>query len=213
MPEIFPISTLEKVVPGFASISIKTFFSELLIFFNFLFKYTVILFKSISALPTLCFDFKRAYNLDIRIARIFNTYGPRMAVNDGRVISNFIVQALKGDSITIYGDGSQTRSFCYVDDLIDGLILLMNSNKSGPINIGNPDEFKIKELAEMILKKLNSNSELIYLPLPEDDPLQRKPVIEKAKHLLDWYPKVKLEKGLENTINYFKENIWSFKLI
>ena len=147
------------------------------------------------------------HGTQIRVARIFNTYGPRMLKNDGRVVSNFIVQALMNKPITVFGDGSQTRSFCYVDDLIDGLILLMNSNKSGPINIGNPDEFKIKELAEMILKKLNSNSELIYLPLPEDDPLQRKPVIEKAKHLLDWYPKVKLEKGLENTINYFKENI------
>ena len=156
---------------------------------------------------SLCFDYKRMHDTEIRVARIFNTYGPRMLKNDGRVVSNFIVQAIDNKPITVFGDGSQTRSFCYVDDLIDGLILLMNSNKSGPINIGNPDEFKIKELAEIILKKTNSNSELVYLPLPEDDPLQRKPVVEKAKNLLGWFPKVNLENGLENTINYFKENI------
>lgn len=156
---------------------------------------------------SLCFDYKRMHGTEIRVARIFNTYGPRMLINDGRVVSNFIVQALTNKPITIFGEGSQTRSFCYVDDLIDGLISLMNSNKSGPINIGNPEEFKIKELAEIILKKINSNSKLLYLPLPEDDPLQRKPVIEKAKKLLGWSPKVNLEKGLENTIHYFKENI------
>lgn len=156
---------------------------------------------------SLCFDYKRMHGTEIRVARIFNTYGPRMLINDGRVVSNFIVQALTNKPITIFGEGSQTRSFCYVDDLIDGLISLMNSNKSGPINIGNPEEFTIKELAEIILKKINSNSKLLYLPLPEDDPLQRKPVIEKAKKLLGWSPKVNLEKGLENTIHYFKENI------
>ncbi len=156
---------------------------------------------------SLCFDYKRMHGIEIRVARIFNTYGPRMLTNDGRVVSNFIVQALTNKPLTIFGDGSQTRSFCYVDDLIDGLISLMNSNRSGPINIGNPDEFKIKELAYIIINKINSNSKLLYLPLPEDDPLQRKPVIEKAKNLLGWYPKIDLERGLENTIHYFKENI------
>lgn len=156
---------------------------------------------------SLCFDYKRMHGIEIRVARIFNTYGPRMLINDGRVVSNFIVQALTNKPITIFGDGSQTRSFCYVDDLIDGLISLMNSDNCGPINIGNPDEFKIKELAEIILKKTNSDSELLYLPLPEDDPLQRKPIIEKAKNLLGWNPTINLERGLENTIHYFKENM------
>ena len=147
------------------------------------------------------------HNCDIRVARIFNTYGPRMILNDGRVVSNFIVQALTNQPITIYGDGSQTRSFCYVDDLVDGLISLMNSSENGPINIGNPNEFSIKKLAEIVIKKLNANSEIIFMPLPQDDPLQRKPDINKAKDKLNWYPRVELEEGLLNTINYFKEII------
>ena len=154
---------------------------------------------------SLCFDYQRMHQTEIRVARIFNTYGPRMIPNDGRVVSNFIVQALTDQPITIYGDGSQTRSFCYVDDLVNGLISLMNSSEIGPINIGNPREFTIKELAEIILKKINSNSKIIYLPLPQDDPLQRKPIIDKAKDKLDWIPQVNLEAGLENTINYFKK--------
>ena len=153
---------------------------------------------------SLCFDYQRMHQTEIRVARIFNTYGPRMIPNDGRVVSNFIVQALTNQPITIYGDGSQTRSFCYVDDLVNGLISLMNSSEIGPMNIGNPIEFTIKELAEIILKKINSNSKIIYLPLPQDDPLQRKPIIDKAKDKLDWIPQVNLEVGLENTINYFK---------
>ncbi len=154
---------------------------------------------------SLCFDYQRMHNTEIRVARIFNTYGPRMVPDDGRVISNFIVQALSNGPITIHGDGSQTRSFCYVNDLIDGLISLMNSNESGPINIGNPNEFTIKELADLVLKKLQSKSQLTYLPLPQDDPLQRKPSIEKAKTKLNWDPKIDLESGLDKTIQYFKE--------
>ena len=154
---------------------------------------------------SLCFDYQRMHKTEIRVARIFNTYGPRMIPNDGRVVSNFIVQALTNQPITIYGDGSQTRSFCYVDDLVNGLISLMNSTESGPINIGNPNEFTIKKLAEIILKKINSNSKIIYLTLPKDDPLQRKPVIKKALDQLNWHPKIDLNEGLNKTINYFKE--------
>ena len=154
---------------------------------------------------SLCFDYHRMHNTEIRVARIFNTYGPRMIPNDGRVVSNFIVQAITNQPITIYGNGSQTRSFCYVDDLVDGLISLMNSSENGPINIGNPNEFTIKQLAEIVIKKVNSNSKITYRPLPQDDPLQRKPLIEKAKDKLNWVPKVNLEEGLENTINYFKK--------
>ena len=156
---------------------------------------------------SLCFDYQRMHNTEIRVARIFNTYGPRMVPDDGRVVSNFIVQGLSNSPITIYGDGSQTRSFCYVDDLINGLISLMNSTESGPINIGNPKEFTIKELADIVINKLSSKSKLIHLPLPEDDPLQRKPFIEKAKTKLNWDPKIDLETGLEKTIKYFKEMI------
>ena len=156
---------------------------------------------------SLCFDYQRMHNTEIRVARIFNTYGPRMVPDDGRVVSNFIVQALSNSPITIYGDGSQTRSFCYVDDLIDGLISLMNSKECGPINIGNPNEFTIKELADIVISKLNSKSKLTYLPLPQDDPLQRKPFIEKAKTKLNWNPLINLESGLEKTIKYFKEMI------
>ena len=154
---------------------------------------------------TLCFDYWRMHKCDIRIARIFNTYGPRMLPNDGRVVSNFIIQALKGGPLTIYGDGSQTRSFCYVDDLIDGLILLMNGDHMGPINIGNPDEFSILELANLIKKKINPNLELLYKPLPQDDPIQRKPLISLAREELGWIPSIVLSKGLDSTINYFKK--------
>ena len=153
---------------------------------------------------SLCFDYQRIHNTEIRVARIFNTYGPRMVIDDGRVVSNFIVQALNNEPITIYGDGTQTRSFCYVDDLVEGLISLMNSNESGPINIGNPNEFSIKELANIIIKKVKSDSKLSYVPLPQDDPLQRKPVIDKAQKKLNWTPKIQIEEGLENTIKYFK---------
>ncbi len=156
---------------------------------------------------SLCFDYQRMHDTEIRVARIFNTYGPRMVPDDGRVVSNFIVQALSNSPITIYGNGSQTRSFCYVDDLIDGLISLMNSKECGPINIGNPHEFTIKELADIVINKLNSKSTLTHLPLPQDDPLQRKPFIEKAKTKLNWDPKINLENGLEKTIKYFKEII------
>ena len=156
---------------------------------------------------TLFFDYYRQHRLKIKVIRIFNTYGPRMNLNDGRVVSNFIVQALKGEDITIYGDGTQTRSFCYVDDLIDAMIKMMNSRNdfTGPVNLGNPTEFKIIELAEMILKLTNSKSKIVYKPLPEDDPMQRKPVIDLAKKELNWEPKIPLEEGLTTTIQYFKE--------
>jgi UDP-glucuronate decarboxylase len=155
---------------------------------------------------TLFFDYHRQHALEIKVVRIFNTYGPRMHPNDGRVVSNFIVQALRGEDITIYGDGSQTRSFCYVDDLIEGFVRLMASSKevTGPINIGNPGEFTIRELAETVLKMVGSNSKLIMLPLPQDDPKQRQPDITLAKSALGWEPKVKLEDGLNKTIDYFR---------
>ena len=153
---------------------------------------------------TLSFDYKRAHNLDIRVARIFNTYGPRMLPNDGRVVSNLIMQGLKNESMTLYGDGLQTRSFCYVDDLINGLIKLMNANTNGPINLGNPKEITILELAKIISKKLNISENFIFKDLPQDDPLQRKPIILEAKDKLNWSPLVDLDQGLENTINYFR---------
>lgn len=153
---------------------------------------------------TLCFDYKRMHSIDIKVMRIFNTYGPRMLPNDGRVVSNFIVQALKGDPLTIYGDGSQTRSFCYVDDLIDGMMKLMDSNISGPINIGNDKEFTIIELAKKIREKINPSLEIIFKALPQDDPLQRKPVLDKALKELCWYPKIALDEGLDKTINHFQ---------
>ena len=153
---------------------------------------------------TLSFDYKRAHNLDIRVARIFNTYGPRMLPNDGRVVSNLIMQGLKNESMTLYGDGLQTRSFCYVDDLINGLIKLMNANTNGPINLGNPKEITILELAKIISKKLNISENFIFKDLPQDDPLKRKPIILEAKNKLNWSPLVNLDQGLENTINYFK---------
>jgi UDP-glucuronate decarboxylase len=155
---------------------------------------------------TLFFDYHRQHNLNIKVARIFNTFGPQMHPNDGRVVSNFIVQALKNNPITIYGDGSQTRSFCYVDDLIDGLVKLMESdnNITGPMNLGNPIEITILELAERIIKLTNSNSILENNELPIDDPIKRKPDISLAKSLLGWNPKIQLEEGLIETIKYFK---------
>lgn len=154
---------------------------------------------------TLCFDYHRQHDVKIKVVRIFNTYGPRMHPNDGRVVSNFIVQALQGKPITIYGDGSQTRSFCFVGDLINGFVKMMNSDNSiiGPINLGNPGEFTIKQLAELVLKKTNSSSKLTYKPLPENDPTQRKPNIDKAQLYLNWKPTINLDRGLESTIIYF----------
>ena len=156
---------------------------------------------------TLFFDYLRQHNLRIRVARISNTYGPRMLPDDGRVVSNFIVQALKGDPITIYGNGLQTRSFCYVDDLIEGFVRLMGSDDAitGPMNLGNPNEFTIRQLAETVLKLTGSSSKLIDKPLPEDDPTQRCPDIYMAKKELDWQPTIELEEGLERTIAYFRE--------
>ena len=158
---------------------------------------------------TLFFDYWRQHKLRIKIARIFNTYGPRMHPNDGRVVSNFIMQALKGTDITIYGDGSQTRSFCYVDELIDGFVRLMNSadDFTGPVNLGNPGEFTIKELAEKVVEMIGSKSKLVYKPLPNDDPTQRQPDITLAKEKLGWEPKTKLEDGLQKTIPYFEDLI------
>tara|TARA_B100000242_G_scaffold60330_1_gene36095 strand:- start:4523 stop:5464 length:942 start_codon:yes stop_codon:yes gene_type:complete len=153
---------------------------------------------------TLSYDYKRVHNIDIKIARIFNTYGPRMLPNDGRVVSNLILQGLKNESMTLYGDGLQTRSFCYVDDLINGLIKLMNSNTNGPINLGNPNEITILELAKIISKKLKIKESFIFKELPQDDPLQRKPIIKEANDKLNWSPLVDLNEGLENTIDYFK---------
>lgn len=152
---------------------------------------------------TLMMEYNRNCGVDICIARIFNTYGPRLAKDDGRVVSNFIVQALSNQDITIYGDGSQTRSLCYVDDTVDGLVKLMNSKEIGPINIGNPNEISIKELGERIISITKSKSKIIYLPLPQDDPKVRCPDISKAKKLINWEPNVDLEKGLEETIIYF----------
>ncbi len=156
---------------------------------------------------TLFFDYHRQHQTDIKVVRIFNTYGPRMHPNDGRVVSNFIVQALQGNDITIYGDGSQTRSFCYVDDLIDAMIKMMATDRSftGPVNIGNPGEFTMLELAELVLRLSGSKSKLVYQALPSDDPKQRQPNIELAKQKLDWKPKVGLEDGLKETIAYFKK--------
>ncbi|WP_075351166.1 UDP-glucuronic acid decarboxylase family protein [Algoriphagus marinus] len=155
---------------------------------------------------TLFFDYYRQHQVAIKVMRIFNTYGPRMHPNDGRVVSNFIVQALKGQDITIYGDGKQTRSFCYVDDNIEGMYRLMNSRDgfTGPVNIGNPGEFTMLELAELVIELTNSKSKLIFLPLPQDDPMQRRPLIDLAKKELDWEPKIALREGLEKTIAYFE---------
>jgi UDP-glucuronate decarboxylase len=158
------------------------------------------------AAETLFYDFHRQYVLDIRVARIFNTYGPNMAIDDGRVISNFIVQAIKGNSISIYGDGSQTRSFCFIDDLVKGLVKLMfNSSRFNPVNLGNPQEVNIKYLAEKICKLTNNKSKIKYLSLPEGDPVRRKPDIDIAKAILKWEPKIGLQEGILKTINYFKK--------
>lgn len=156
---------------------------------------------------TLFFDYHRQHNLSIKVARIFNTYGPRMHPNDGRVVSNFVVQALKGQDITIYGEGQQTRSFCYVDDLIDGFVRLMNSHDgfTGPVNLGNPGEFTIKELAERVIELTGSSSKLIFQPLPQDDPKQRQPDIQLARAELGWEPSIKLDDGLQKTIAYFED--------
>ena len=158
---------------------------------------------------TLFFDYQRQHGLEIKVARIFNTYGPRMHPKDGRVVSNFIVQALAGKDITIYGDGSQTRSFCYVDDLVDGLIGLMQTDSAitGPVNLGNPDECSIIELAERIVALTGSGSKLVYRPLPADDPVQRRPDITLAGELLDWSPAVQLEEGLAATMDYFRAQV------
>jgi UDP-glucuronate decarboxylase len=156
---------------------------------------------------TLFFDYHRQHNLDIKVARIFNTYGPKMHPNDGRVVSNFIVQALTQQPITIYGDGKQTRSFCYVDDLIEGFMRLMNTPKgfTGPVNLGNPVEFTIIELADMVIEMTGSKSELVWKPLPQDDPVMRKPDISVAQQALQWQPKVPLREGLKKTIDYFDD--------
>ena len=155
---------------------------------------------------TLFFDYHRQTGVDIRVIRIFNTYGPRMNPSDGRVVSNFIVQALRGEDITVYGDGTQTRSFCYVDDLIDGMVRMMETeNFTGPVNIGNPGEFTMLELAEKVIRLTGSTSRIIHEPLPSDDPAQRRPVIDLAKDKLGWQPTVNLDDGLERTIAYFRE--------
>lgn len=161
------------------------------------------------AAETLFFDYHRQYNVNIKVARIFNTYGPNMSPNDGRVVSNFIVQALRSEDITIYGDGNQTRSFCYVSDLVSGLIKLMNNPKNiiGPINLGNPTEFKVSELAELIIKKTRSKSKIVFMDLPQDDPKQRKPDIKKARTILDWDPIIDLHVGLDQTIEYFSSKV------
>lgn len=156
---------------------------------------------------TLCFDYKRMHNTEVRVMRIFNTYGPRMLPDDGRVVSNFIVQALKGEPLTLFGDGSQTRSFCYVDDLIDGMIRLMNSDHTGPMNIGNPDEFTIQVLARMVRDRINPDLEIVNKPLPQDDPMQRQPVIRLAMEALGWRPSIPLSSGLDRTIADFQSRI------
>ena len=155
---------------------------------------------------TLFFDYKRQHDLDIKVARLFNTYGPNMHPDDGRVVSNFIVQAIQGLPITIYGDGSQTRSFCYIDDMIDAFVLLMNMPKdfSGPVNLGNPNGFTILELAEIIISMVNSKSKIVFRPLPSDDPMQRKPDISLAKEKMSWNPETSLKDGLKYTIDYFE---------
>lgn len=162
---------------------------------------------------TLFFDYHRQHQVEIKVARIFNTYGPRMHPNDGRVVSNFIVQALQGQSITLYGDGEQTRSFCYCDDLIEGFIRLMNtpSQVTGPLNLGNPHEFTIRQLAELVIELTGSQSDLIFKPLPQDDPKQRRPDITLAQTHLDWTPSVQLREGLEKTIRYFDQLLRDLK--
>lgn len=161
---------------------------------------------------TLMMDYHRQNGVNTRIVRIFNTYGPNMDMNDGRVVSNFIVQALKGEDITIYGDGTQTRSFCYVSDLVEGMIRMMNNSQDfiGPVNLGNPSEFTIGDFAKLVIKMTNSNSKLVYKPLPKDDPCRRRPDISEAKRVLDWEPEVSVEEGLAKTIKYFEQKIKEF---
>jgi UDP-glucuronate decarboxylase len=161
------------------------------------------------AAETLCFDYMRQFNVDSRVIRIFNTYGPNMAVGDGRVVSNFIVQALKGLPLSIYGDGSQTRSFCYVDDLVNGIMKVteLNQNPKTPINLGNPNEFSMLELAQIVVEICNSSSEIEFFELPSDDPRQRRPEIELAKSLLHWEPNIQLREGIEKTVSYFRDQI------
>ena len=156
---------------------------------------------------TLMFDYHRQNDVDIRVARIFNTYGPRMFEHDGRVVSNFIVQALQGIPLTVYGDGSQTRSFCYVDNLVDGLMRLMNGDHIGPINLGNPDEYTILQLAQTVQNKINPDVKIKFEPLPSDDPRRRRPDITKAKTLLNWEPTIPLQEGLKQTIEDFRERV------
>ena len=158
---------------------------------------------------TLCFDYHRMNGVEVRVARIFNTYGPRMLLDDGRVVSNFIVQALRGEPLTLYGDGRQTRSFCYVSDLIEGLIRLMNGDHAGPINLGNPDEFTIRELAELVRTQINPALPLVEQTLPQDDPQQRQPAIDLARQQLNWQPTVSLEQGLAPTIDSFRNLLGS----
>lgn len=159
------------------------------------------------AAETICMDFNRVHGVEVRIARIFNTYGPNMALDDGRVVSNFLVQALRGEPLTIYGDGSQTRSFCFVSDLVEGLIKLMNSDEPGPVNLGNPGEFTIRQLAEQVIALTESKSELVFKPLPKDDPKQRCPDIGLAKEKLSWEPTVQLEDGLKKAVEYFRQAV------
>ena len=161
------------------------------------------------AAETLCFDYARQYGVDSRVIRIFNTYGPNMAVGDGRVVSNFIVQAIQGSPITIYGDGSQTRSFCFVSDLVDGIyrILMLDTRLDSPINLGNPGEFTMNELAEIVIRITNSNSDIVYEPLPHDDPRQRKPDISRAQSILGWNPTISLEEGVATTARYFEKEL------
>ncbi|MBR9804114.1 MAG: UDP-glucuronic acid decarboxylase family protein [Rubinisphaera brasiliensis] len=157
---------------------------------------------------SLCMNYHLAHGLEVRIVRIFNTYGPRMHPDDGRVVSNFIMQALRGEPLTLYGDGEQTRSFCYVDDLVDGLMRMMNQEETtGPVNIGNPGEFSMKELAEAVLAVTGSSSDITHVPLPQDDPKQRCPDITKAKRILGWEPKTQLREGLEATVEYYREQL------
>jgi UDP-glucuronate decarboxylase len=161
------------------------------------------------AAETLCFDYTRQYGVDARVIRIFNTYGPNMAVGDGRVVSNFIVQAIQGSPITIYGDGTQTRSFCFVSDLVDGIyrILMLDTRLDSPINLGNPGEFTMNELAEIVIRITNSNSDIVYEPLPHDDPRQRKPDISRAQSILGWNPTISLEEGVATTARYFEKEL------
>lgn len=162
------------------------------------------------AAETLCFDYRRQYQVDTRVIRIFNTYGPRMAVGDGRVVSNFIVQALQGEKITIYGDGSQTRSFCFVDDLVDGIIKVIQKDaiEAFPTNLGNPNEFTVLELAEKVVALTQSKSQIEFLPLPEDDPRQRRPDITRARDLFNWEPSIELDEGVRKTVEYFREKLF-----